>query len=717
MGDEGENLAPERPDSVPARLPVSETPAVHNDSSPDATGAPGSRGRVATLARDLSDFLVEFSIVLHKRSLYPQGHPHLLESAVRFVDRLESLLANREELTIGIARHQLIIGGVATDARNALLSDLARRLHRQRIAAIRFRRGVPLDEIDALLGNLSGEMGEETAPLGMQLERAAPWRHVQVQTPELGRLLLSDAAEGQEQEAPLGSAEELWVGLANLALSVDGQSSSEGADPLIVARAIDDQVGQVAYDRVVLDYLGQMAEEIAARAGGWDPKARERVSRLVASMRPETLRGLLKAGADHAERRRFALTAAEVMAVDAVVEVVEAAALTTGQSISTHLLRLLHKFAQHAEGATGETRAEADLLLRRNVAQLIANWELDDPNPGEYTAVLEGMARQAPRESAIDPETNSCEAELVLQMALETGCLGPRVFAAADRLVSQGRFGALSALLAGAPDTRAAEALWGHLATPERLQHKLAAASVDFTAVEALAVRLGAAAADPLLDYLQAATDKTSRARTLKVLVAMGPVVLGPAAARFAGAPWYVQRNILVLHRSLSAWPATFSPISCTVHAHPQVRREAYKLLLDHPQHRTSALSHGLKDADDGIVQMVLLAALESCPVEVARAVERFLGEAHRPVELRGLAVRVLARTSAPDTLPRLVGIAGERRVFRGWRLAAKSPIVLAALNALAQYWSADPRAESLLALARKHPDPDIRLAAQARFA
>ena len=55
--------------------------------------------------------------------------------------------------------------------------------------------------------------------------------------------------------------------------------------------------------------------------------------------------------------------------------------------------------------------------------------------------------------------------------------------------------------------------------------------------------------------------------------------------------------------------------------------------------------------------------------------------------------------------------------MFRGWRLAAKSPIVLAALGALAQYWSAHPQAESLLTLARNHPDPDVRLAAQARFA
>ena len=103
--------------------------------------------------------------------------------------------------------------------------------------------------------------------------------------------------------------------------------------------------------------------------------------------------------------------------------------------------------------------------------------------------------------------------------------------------------------------------------------------------------------------------------------------------------------------------------------------------------------------------------------VEAVKGVERFLGEGHRSAELRGLAVRVVARASGPEALPRLVGLAGERRVFRGWRLSAKSPIVLAALGALAQYWSAHPQAESLLALARNHPDPDVRLAAQARFA
>jgi hypothetical protein len=696
---------------------VSDSPAFQSDTTSGPIGGLDAPVRMATLARDLADFLVEFSIVLHKRALYPQGHPHLQESASRFVDRLESLLEHRDGLMIGVARHQLIIGGVATDARNALLSDLARRLHRQRIASLRFQRGVTLDEIDELLRNLSGELGEEAGPLGLRLERAASWRHIQVQAPELGRLLLDQSGEGAEGEAAAGSPGELWVGLANLALSADGQRSTEAADPLIVARAIDEQVGQVAYDRVVLDYLGQMAEEISGRPGAWEPRARERVSRLMASLRPETLRSLLEAGADHAERRRFALTASEVLAVDAVVEVVEAAAVTTGQSISNHLLRLLHKFAHHAERTTGSPRAEAESVLRKNVAQLIANWELDDPNPSEYTAVLEGMVRQAPAERTVGPETESCEPELVLQIALETGCAGPRVFAAVDRLLDEGRFGRLASLLAAAPTPDSADALWRYVATPSRLQSQLAASPVDFTAVEGLALRLGAAAVDPLLDHLESAPDQTSRARAMKVLIGIGSAALGPAAARFGQAPWYVQRNILVLHQALQAWPASFSPISCTQHSHPKVRREAYKLLLNHPQHRASALVHGLKDADDGIVQTVLLAALESCPPEMVKALERFLSEGRRSQELRGLAVRVLARSTGPEALPRLVGLAAERRLFRGWRLAAKSPIVLAALGALAQYWPGHPEAASLLALARQHPDPDVRLAAEARFA
>ena len=46
-------------------------------------------GPDAALSRELADFLVEFSIVLHKRAMYPAGHPFLQSSAVRFAHGLQ----------------------------------------------------------------------------------------------------------------------------------------------------------------------------------------------------------------------------------------------------------------------------------------------------------------------------------------------------------------------------------------------------------------------------------------------------------------------------------------------------------------------------------------------------------------------------------------------------------------------------------------------------
>ena len=677
---------------------------------------PAPARQVAALARELADFLVEFSIVLHKRAMYPAGHPHLQESAARFVDRLESMLALREVLHVGVARTQLIIGGVATDPRNALLSDLARRLHRHRIASLRLERGTGLSEIDELLGWLSADPAGDTGPLGMHPERSAGWRHLQVQPPDLNRLLLDDEP-AEDAAAPGG---ELWLGLAGLALAGDGAGAvgGDGADdPLVVARAIDNQAGQVEYDRVVLDYLGQMAEEMSGRAGAWEPRMRERVSRLVSSLHPQTLRRLLEAGADHSERQRFALTAAEVLAVDAVVEVLEAAAATTGQTISSHLLRLLHKFAHHAEHAEGPVRAEAESVLRQNVAKLVANWALEDPNPAEYTAVLDGLVSASPAVTAAEPAASACDPEVVLQMALEAGAVGPRVIAAADALLQRRQLPRITALLTEAPSAEAAEPLWRHVASPGRLQAELENTPIDFAAVEALATRLGGSAVGPLLDLLEATHHRSTRARALRTLLALGPVVVAPAAARLSKAPWYVQRNLLVLLRVLKGWPQGFSAVPYALHPDHRVRREAYKLLLEYPVHRVSAITHGLADPSDSIVHLVLRSAIDACPRETHPALQRFIGDRGRSAELRALAVRVLGETSGPQGIPHLLGLAGARRSLFGWRLGDKSPVSLAALNALARRWAAHPQTAGLLAMARRHPDPDVRLAARARFA
>jgi HEAT repeat protein len=684
---------------------------------PPLSQTPGARS-TATLSRDLASFLVEFSIVLHKRAMYPLGHPHLQESTERFVNRLESLLAPRDMLAIGVARHQLIVAGVATDPRNALLSDLARRLHRHRIATLRFDRGISLQEIDDLLGALAADPQGDDGPFGLRLGAGGAWIHLKVQPPELNRLFLQE--EEDDDDAPETPGGALWLGLAHLALSADGSPSDTAEDPLVVARAIDAQPEQVGYDRIVLDYLGQIADEMSGRQGVWEPRVRERVSRLVTSLKPETLRRVFEAGADHSERRRFALTASEVFAVDAVIDLVEAAAATTGQTISHQLLRLLHKFAHHAEQGSERGRAEAESMLRRNVAQLITEWNLKDPNPGEYTAVLDGMVRQAPRDPGVMEEDRlDCEPALVLQIGLETDCGGPRVYAALETLVEASRIPEAVGVLSEAPPASAAtaNALWHHVATPARLRLELAVPCLDFSTIESLVSRLGAHAVDPLLDLLEQANDRSVRARTLQLLVAIGPPVAPVAVVRLKDAPWFVQRNLLALLRMLKVWPAGFSAVAYARHPDIRLRREAYKLLLEFPEHRASAIIRGLGDENPEIVTLVLRAAVDGCPPDALRAVEQLTGDRRRPAELRAIAVRALGRANGPDALAQLLDLAGTRRHFFGWRIEAKSPVVVAAVSELARNWGGHPQVIGLLKKASDHDDPEIRLAARMRFA
>ena len=425
--------------------------AVRGSTRPPPLGQPaadaraGPRRKAAVLPRELADFLVEFSIVLNHRSMYPDGHPQLRHATERFVHRLEALLAARGTLALGVAHRHLIVDSVATDPGNALLRDLAVRLHRHQLASIRFEPGISLGEVDDLLGSLAGDPARGEGPLGHRVQRTSHWEHLRIVAVDYSRFAFDDQVPNPA-DAPR-DGDELWVGLAQLALGTE-----DTADSPLVARAIESQAGEVAYDRVVLDYLARIAEEMSGRVSPAEDRLRQRVSTLITNFDPKTLRRLLEAGAGP-EVREFTLNSSQVLAVDAVVQVLEAAADVSQQTISHHLLRMLHKLAHHANHGSSEQRTEADGALRQNVARLVAGWQLADPNPAGYTAILDDMVRERSLDFGATTAADA-DPEVILQMGLEVGSCGPRVLAAVDRLLARGRVQRVLEILRSAPRRR-----------------------------------------------------------------------------------------------------------------------------------------------------------------------------------------------------------------------------------------------------------------------
>lgn len=696
------------------------SPTRESEQPPELEGVPSypesetKPKSITSLSRELADFLIEFSIVLHKRSMYPAGHPHLRDAAERFARRLSTLLENRESVTLGVARHRLVIESATTDPRNALLRDLAHRLHRHRIAAVHLTRGATAPEIENVLAALSADPQRGDGPLGMRLDRVGPWNHIRLRPVGYDKFILQDpdAPRDPNTDEP-ADGRDAWVELARLALTSEHEPSSPAvADPLVVAQAIGRKSGEVAYDRVVLGYLSRVAEEMSGRKGGIDDQLSERVSSLIQALDPDTLRRLLETGANQAERRQFALNASQVLAADAVIEVLEAAAKASHQSISHNLLNLLHKLAHHAEDGSPQVRAEAEGALRHNVARLIGDWELEDPNPKPYTAILEGMVRAAPDDPSEEVQSG-CEPEILVKMALELDCIGPSVYAATEAMLNRRQIGAVVSLLEAAPQTETAEALWRYVATPQRLEEEVAANPPDQEAIAILVRRLGISAANPLLDHLGRTEDRSARAGIMKQLLELGPRIGEVAVARLSSAPWYLQRNILVLIGRLGSWPVGFSPLSYAAHADPRIRREGIKLLLESPAHMVEGVLLGLRDEDEAIVGVALRVALDSCPPDAIPLLEKIAMDTRRPSELRVPTLRTLARTRTPEGLKVLLAQAEHRRSWFGRRPRPKTPELLAAISGLATYWRDHPMAAAVLSHALQHSDPEIRAAAR----
>ena len=675
----------------------------------------------ASLSGELSDFLIEFSAALQKHAMYPPGHPVLGPSAESVISRLSVLLASHGSLSIGVAREQLIIEGVATDSTHALLRSLADRLHHHELGAISFAEGVAPTEIAEVLELISTEPERTGRPLGREPEEVLKGRaHVRLHPVRYDSLKLRN---GSGRSVSGDSGVHLWIGLAQAALAARQEAESEerSYDPSEVARAIDENSGESAYDQVIIGYMVQIAGDLKDSNPLEENDLRERFSTLLGKLKPETLQRLLRMGGDVRQRQEFLDNAAQGVGVDAVLELVKAAAEDRQSDISRWMMQLLSKMARHARAEGNTSRYRADESLRDQVRELLSGWKLENPNPTEYEEALGRMASGAPVTQMRGISARKPEAERIYRMSLEASVAGEALETAVDDLLDAGEVSLLVRSLNEAPPgpTGVNEAVahtWDRLAEPAVIRRIVAQETPAAESLDAVLVRAGVDAADALLDRLASSESLALRRQTFDRIVGLGPGVIPMAVQRIEqpeAVPWYVLRNVLALLSVFEGLPDGFTPVSMRGHENPQVRYEALKLSLRVPEERDASVAIALADPVGRIVALGVAAAENGAPPSTEPRLLAFALDSNGASELRLPAIRALGEFRTDSARRALLELAAPRRRFMRSTPPEATPESCAAVKALKSAWSDDPEVRALLSLAIAAGDEALREAAQ----
>lgn len=675
------------------------------------------------LARELADFLIELSIALHKHAMYPDGHPSLVPALSSVTSQLGDLLGQRGTLSLGVARDQLVIEGVATDSKNPVLRDLANRLHAHQLGAVSFVRGVTVQEVhDFLVVVAQDPHREGRSPLGMgQSARIEIQPHIRLYPVSYSRLELLDEddrreADDQQSRESRTRGAQLWLGLARASVAAaDGSKSDDDipdTDPSAVARAIQSHPQSEAYDQVIVGYLLQIADELQQAGGPEALRLQKRISKLVSSLDQSTLTRLLDMGGDRGQRHKFLLDATYGLAVDAVVDLVRLASQTEEKHVSDSLLRMFQKLAHQASSGEEARRRIAEHTVREQIAQMIQGWSLTDPNPEAYDTALATMAGRSPGTQIQPAREFRPEPKRIIQMAMEVDTPGPAVQRAIEALVEDNEVKWLLESLNNGETAAVRDAMWGDLARAERLEAILAREPLDGEVVDHLVDHLGMETADPMLDVLILSESAQTRKLLLDRLKRFGAEIGPKVVAHLADSRWYVQRNMLSIINELPALPDGFRPTDFIEHPDPRVRKEAYQIMFRRPDARERAICRALTDSSEQTVRLALNACLESCPKTAVQLVVSRVQRGATP-DQQITAIRVLGVARDPSALEALLKMTAPRRRFWRWKLPRKTPEYLAALRAL-QHYRGDPRVYRLLAVSAQSRDPEVAHAAQA---
>lgn len=687
---------------------------VHSPTGQGTLASPKAGNR---LGKEVADFLIELSIAVHRYCMYPSGHPTLESSGDKVLTRLSHLLEDQSELSLGVAHRQLVIDGVATDRKHPVLSDLANRLKDNHVGAITFTLDAEAASIEGLLRALAdGSEGDEE-PIGLRPADEIPsWPGIRVFPVGYQDLTLDENGDPTTDSQVL----QLWLGLARAAMAGESEEPEWDEEdgeppPALVAKHLRGAKGR-AYDEVIVGYLMQISEQLAAGDDSLGP-LKDRVTELVAQLDRSTLERILRIGGDAQRRRQIVRQSFNGLGGTAALKILETAASTSGQEISMLMVRMLTKLSFHADAGAATLRPKAAHVVRESVDDLLKDWDQEDPNPEGYVRILDELSKASPylqpAGSKIESKTS---ARSLVQMAIEVDSYGPMVDQALDEMLEMGGLAHVAPLVQEKPTSETEKRICQRVGSPERIESLAQFDQVSSQSLELLVKLVGPKkAVTPLLRLLAESQARALRRSVFDQLVEIS-VYIGRKITPFLEDPrWYVVRNMLELVAALPEWPSGFNPLKYVSHPDPRVRRAALPLALSDPDTQSRALVLALRETDERMVRMGLLHLKDELSHgAVPFVVDRCLKNSNLSPSIRLLAIRVLE--TSPDATVRdalLVIASGGKTLLGKARLAStegpEGELTKAALEVLVNQWAHDGLVTPLIKAAEKSRDNSVQ--------
>lgn len=645
--------------------------------------------------------MVELSRWLSRALQYTAAHPLTAQLGARTHEALSAALKEWTPLELGVLRDQVTLG--AAPARHpALVSRLAPHLHERGVVVMRFVDGVTIEELASLIAVLTLSPADVFAGGGLRA-LLTDRRVAHVQVDEIGHELSVEDRERIRKEEQL---RELFREMLMRLLSQGQVAADLGAHiaelaehPDLAVRVIQSEPhvnlaeAVAGFTLILMQEEARRGEALLERMGPilmhLSPESRDKVLLGFPPLVGEFRRALGSAMdvLDETQLARFVFPSVRAHAqdLDATLYALGVVArdddrrmevsrrmsgllydLSLDEAKSLDLLHTLGSMESEEGASFGVERA----ALTEGAARIL---ELRVPlhaRPEDEALGLESFD-----DHALDRLSLRAAYDVVVRSArmVDFDKLCERLPASARSLSSEERAAAVAGMLLGLQAVR--EPRWAELAgktlkqiarsgvgalalrAVERLMGRGDDAPIDD--LLALARLVAGHNAEPVLELLERAESRRLRRALIDLLSEVGPDLLPAVQTRMISSPWYVTRNMVILHVRLGGSAAELRAIA--EHPHAQVRVEVVRQLraLRGDPAGATIVAGRLSDPSPDVAQAAIASlATMDVPASLLASLEAIAADEDRADDARLAAVRVLGASredAGADALIRLI--------------------------------------------------------------